>query len=83
MSTLEERLERIREGFEKKAPAAAKQVMHRATDDLRASGILDRVVKPGDPLPAFELEDTEGQRVRSTDLLDGRPLVMTFYRGVW
>ena len=37
MSTLQERLDRIREGFEKQAPPEVLTVMHHATDDLRAS----------------------------------------------
>ena len=83
MSTLAQRLDRIREGFEKEAPAEALAVMHAATDGLRESGILSRIPKPGDELPAFELPDTEGGVVRSTDLLADRPLVLTFYRGRW
>ena len=45
MSTLAERLDRIRDGFAKQAPEAARNVMHRATDDLRNSGILAGIVK--------------------------------------
>jgi len=30
-------------------------IMHRATDDLRASGIMDLVIKVGYPLPPFAL----------------------------
>ena len=83
MSTLKERLDRIREGFLKQAPEEAKSIMHRATDDLRASGILERIAAPGDRLPDFELSDTEGKLVRSVDLLRDGPLVLTFYRGLW
>ena len=83
MSTLAERLDRIRESFEGQAPAEALVVMHRDTDDLRNSGILDRVPKVGDTLPAFTLPDTEGNPVSSADLLAEGPLVLTFYRGTW
>lgn len=83
MSTLKERLGRLKENFLKSAPAEAVAIMDRATGDLRTSGILDRVPKTGDPLPAFELEDTEGSIVKSDDLLQRGPLVLTFYRGVW
>jgi peroxiredoxin len=38
---------------------------------------------PGDPLPPFELPDTEGKAVRSEELLAKGSLVLTFYRGVW
>lgn len=83
MSTLQSRLDRIRANFEEKAPADALAVMHRATEDLRASGILDSIPKVGDVLPAFELVDTEGQTVLAADLLAKGPMVLTVYRGVW
>jgi len=83
MSTLQARLDRIREGFEKQAPDDAKAIMHRATEDLRASGILTRIPSVGDRLPPFELPDTENDTVRSADLLGAGPLIISFYRGVW
>jgi hypothetical protein len=83
MSTLQERLDRIRAGFAEKAPEAAQAVMHRATEDLRASGILTHIPGPGDALPAFELPDSDGDPVRSAELLAEGPLVLTVYRGVW
>ena len=83
MSTLKERLERHKAHFAKVAPPEARAIMTRATNDLRESGILDGVVQVGSPLPAFDLEDTEGKRVRSADLLARGPLVLTVYRGVW
>ena len=57
--------------------------MHRATEELRASGIMERVIKVGDKLPAFALPNSSGQEVRSADLLAKGPLVVTFYRGAW
>ena len=83
MTTLQQRLDKIREGFEGQAPAEALTIMHRATADLAASGILDRMPKVGSPLPAFDLQDSDGERVRSADLLERGPLVATFYRGRW
>jgi len=83
MGTLQEKMEEIREGFEKEAPDDAVAVMHRATEDLRESGILERIPEPGDRLPPFALADTEGRTVRSEERLEEGPLVVTFYRGVW
>ena len=83
MSTLQARLDRIRANFEEKAPPDALAVMHRATADLRASGILDRIPQVGDVLPSFELVDTEGRPVLSADVLAEGPMVLTVYRGVW
>ena len=83
MSTLAERLDRIRTGFAEKAPAEALAIMSRATAALRATGILERIPAVGSTLPAFELTDTQGAVVRSADLLERGPLVATFYRGLW
>ncbi|MFY9691280.1 MAG: hypothetical protein WA369_14885 [Candidatus Acidiferrales bacterium] len=57
--------------------------MHRATEDLRRSGILDRVIKVGQPAPEFVLQSLHGEKVSSPELLRRGPLVVTFYRGVW
>lgn len=83
MSALNERLKKMKEKFLQSASADVVAIMDRSTESLRASGILDRLPRVGDRLPAFELEDTAGQRVRSDDLLKTGPLVLTFYRGVW
>ena len=54
---LAERLDAIRQGADKRIPPDKRAIMHRATDDLRASGILDGVIKVGDPLPPFALQE--------------------------
>jgi peroxiredoxin len=57
--------------------------MHRATEELRRSGLAARALKVGDLAPTFELDNQDGQRVRSVDLLADGPLVITFFRGHW
>jgi hypothetical protein len=81
--TLAKTLEGIREASAKRVPVDRAAIMHRATDELRASGIMDRVIKLGDPLPAFALPNANGRTVRSADLLAQGPLVLTFFRGAW
>jgi len=81
MSSLQERLDRIRAGFAVKAPESMKAIMRAATDGLRESAIMSRLPKVGDPLPAFALVDTAGETVRSDDLLARGPLVITHDRG--
>jgi hypothetical protein len=83
VSSLQQRLDRLREAFTRQIPQAARDIMHRAEEELRASGIMGQLPRPGDPLPAFALPDTGGQPVRSGDLLGSGPLVLSFYRGVW
>ena len=81
--TLDETLNGIRDASAKRVPADKAAIMHRATEDLRASGIMNRVIKPGDALPPFALPNAGGQEVRSADLLAKGPLVLTFFRGSW
>ena len=81
--SLKKRLDRIREGFEKQAPAAVLSIMHRANDDLRSSGMLDRVVGEGRLAPEFALADSRGESVHLSDLLRRGPAVLSFFRGDW
>jgi hypothetical protein len=83
ITMLAERLDAIRQGADKRIPPDKRAIMHRATDDLRASGILDGVIKVGDPLALFALKNAFGQEVRSFELLAKGPLVLTVFRGSW
>ncbi len=40
-------------------PADARANVHRATDDLRRSGILDAVLQPGERAPEFALANQD------------------------
>ncbi len=55
----------------------------RAISELLATGIEDRLVKPGAQAPEFALPDVNGKLVRSSDLLALGPLVVNFFRGRW
>lgn len=81
--TLQTKLDDRRTEFEAGAPPEAVALMHRSTDELRNSGIMDRVLKAGDKAPAFTLPDHHGEAVSSSELLRKGPLVVNFYRGVW
>ena len=83
MMNLQDQLNQYRANFEKNVPPEILEVMHRATADLRNSGILKKVLTVGDTAPEFELENTRGKRVRSRDILSNRLMVLTFYRGKW
>lgn len=80
---LQERLDAHRKGFEAKAPKDVLEIMHRATEDLRKSGILEGAVKDGDKAPDFSLRNTSGQEITLTHLLSKGPVVLGFYRGRW
>lgn len=81
--TLAKRLEAIRAASASKIDAATSAIMHRATEDLRASGIRNKILGAGDAMPEFALANHSGERMSSTELFGKRSLVLTFFRGHW
>jgi hypothetical protein len=81
--TLEERLEAIRTAAKTRIPPEARAIMERSIDDLRASGILNRVTKVGEKAPEFTLPNATGRSVSLAELLVRGPVVLSFYRGRW
>lgn len=81
--SLKAKLDAMREGAAKRIPPDKLAIMHRATADLRASGILDRIVKVGQPMPPFAGRAHDGRSIRSDDLLARGPLALSFFRGHW
>ncbi|HTR84736.1 MAG TPA: hypothetical protein VMI56_09670 [Reyranella sp.] len=81
--SLEEKLAATRAASAGRIPPERQAIMHRATEDLRHSGIMDGIVKVGARMPAFELENHDGRYVSSNDLLAGGPMVLSFFRGSW
>ena len=81
--SLQAKLDEYKANFKKTAPADVQKTMQQAAEELRHSGILERILKIGDPAPNFALENAEGQTVRSEDILSQRTMVLTFYRGRW
>jgi len=80
---LQEKLTRLRKGFEAQAPKEVVEIMHRATADLEKSGILESTVKVGDQAPDFSLKNADGKERSLKELLAHAPVVLTFYRGKW
>lgn len=88
MANLQQKLDEFKKAFESgappyNAPHEAIEKMHRATDELKASGIEDRALKVGDRAPSFTLFNQEHVEVASADLLSKGPLVVNFFRGHW
>ncbi|WP_295685926.1 peroxiredoxin-like family protein [uncultured Nevskia sp.] len=81
--SLQAKLDALKANFETKAAPETFAVMHKATQELIASGQAERALKAGDQAPAFTLLDSDGKSVSSADLLRKGPLVVTFYRGAW
>jgi hypothetical protein len=80
---LQERMDAYKKSFEAKAPEDVLEILHRATENLRNSGIFDRTVKVGDKAPDFSLRNTRGQEITLADQLSKGPVVLGFYRGRW
>jgi hypothetical protein len=88
MSNLQARLDEFKRTFESGAPPynAPREVietMHRATAELKASGIEEAALKVGDRAPDFTLFNQDHVQVSSADLLREGPLVVSFFRGHW
>ena len=81
--SLEDKLAATRAGAASRIPPERQAIMHRAAEDLRNSGILDRITPVGAHAPDFELANHDGRRVSSAELLAGGPMVLSFFRGSW
>lgn len=81
--TLGQRLADIRAKGEAKRPAEVTAVMHGATENLRNSGILERIARVGQRAPLFARPNLDGQTVRMRSLLKRGPVVLSFFRGRW
>ena len=88
MATLQDRLDEFKRNFDSGAPPynvprEAIELMHRATEELEASGLASRALKVGDRAPEFRLFNQDQVEVASADLLRQGPLVVSFFRGHW
>jgi hypothetical protein len=81
--TLEERLATIREQSRTRMPPETRALLLRSIDDLRASGIMQRVATVGLPAPEFTLPNAAGHPVSLETLRARGPVVLSFYRGRW
>ncbi len=80
---LQEELDTQKRTFESSAPYKAVAIMHRATEELRSSGIMDRIDREGDKAPDFTLRDAQDNAVHLRECLAGGPVVLGFCRGRW
>lgn len=84
MSSLQSTLDQIHEDFESSVKdKSILEIMHRATDDLIASDHPLDAVREGSTMPDFTLNDSAGNPVSSSQLLDKGPLIVSFFRGFW
>ena len=79
--SLKEKFDKLKESYKTILTPDAMEIVNRATEDLKNSGIMDHTVKVGDKAPDFKLKNTENQDVNLSTLLAKGPVVLTFYRG--
>lgn len=80
---LKEKLDAIREASKTRIPPEVRSIMESSVAALRASGMMDRVVKVGQPAPEFTLPDATGREVSLAGLRARGSVVLSFYRGRW
>ncbi|MEE2899944.1 MAG: hypothetical protein VX815_15905 [Gemmatimonadota bacterium] len=83
MESLNERLAALRAQKEQGRDPEATALMNRATDDLRASGILAGVSSVGEAAPLFARPNLKGETIRLRSLLERGPVIVSFFRGRW
>lgn len=81
--SLQEKLDALKAQSKTRLPPEAQVVFQRAIDDLRASGILDRVPRVGTRAHDFTLPDSTGRPASLSALLAQGPVVLSFFRGRW
>ncbi|MDF1529708.1 MAG: peroxiredoxin-like family protein [Sedimenticola sp.] len=80
---LQQQLDEQKKSTINKATPEIIQTMGQATADLKASGIENRALGSGEPIPDFTLPNAEGKEVRLSTLLSQGPVVLSIYRGGW
>ena len=81
--SLASKLKVVKEDFLSKVPAEVPGIVARSLEDLRATGIVEKALGVGKAMPTFQLENQSGEVVKSDELLEKGPLVLTYYRGKW
>lgn len=81
--SLREQLAALRAEKDAARSPEATAIMNRATESLRASGILQGVPGVGDRAPLFARPDLDGKTVRLDSLLKKGPTIVSFFRGRW
>ena len=81
--SLRQRLDERRELMRQYVPAASQEVNRRAVEELRQSGIAQRILQAGQAAPDFELPDHNGNPIALAFLLARGPVIAVFFRGRW
>lgn len=84
LSSLQDELDRITQNTRALVQPERLAISEQQTAELFATGIEDRILRPGAQAPDFTLQDAlTGKPVHCADLLALGPLVIKFFRGRW
>jgi hypothetical protein len=88
MASLQSRLDEFKKAFESgappyNAPRKAVETMHRATAELKASGLENLALNVGDRAPEFSLFNQDHVQVSSSELVREGSVIVSFFRGHW
>ncbi len=84
LPSLQDELDRITQNTRALVQPERLAISERASAELFATGIEDRILQVGAQAPDFTLPDAlTGKQVHSADLLALGPLVIKFFRGRW
>ncbi len=82
--SLQDQLDRITQNTRALVQPERLAFSEKTVADLFATGIEDRILKPGSEAPSFTLPDAlTGKPVHSGDLVALGPVVIKFFRGRW
>ncbi len=83
-TSLQDQLDRITQNTRALVQPERLAFSEKAIAELFATGIEDRILKPGSEAPSFTLPDARtGKTVHSADLVALGPVVIKFFRGRW
>lgn len=81
--TLKAQTQALDEEYRRVVPKDVMDIVDKSIDDLIASGIENRCLKPGNKIPEICLPDAYGKEVNIQELLKRGPVILSFYRGGW
>ena len=81
--TIREQSDQLKIAAAGQLPAEVLDVFDRSIADLLDEGVPSGVVKVGDQLDSFTLQDATGAPVSLEQIVESGPAVIVFYRGGW
>jgi len=81
--SLQEKLNAQKERSKERMPADKREIIGKAIEELRSSGIVEKALQIGAKAPDFTMKNQDGVDISLAALLAKGPLVLSIYRGKW